>query len=74
MSEYVFVDRNTMMIALEEEEVCLFDLQTLSLLWWLLPNDGDSIEVCVLWMDCLGWYDVDIEMYYRMNCAISLWM
>ena len=45
-----------MMMTLEEEEVRLCDLQILTLFWWLIPNDGDSIEVYVLWL----MYDVGI--------------
>ena len=55
LDEICFVDGKTMIMSLEGEEVRLCDLQSLSILWWIIPNDVDSIEVCVLWLDLLGW-------------------
>ena len=56
MGELWMGDDNTMMMALEEEEVRLLILETLTLLWWIIPNVVDSIEVYVLWL----MYDVGI--------------
>ena len=67
ISELGLVNDKTVMMALEEEEVRLCDLQTLTLLWWLVPNDCDSIKVYVFWLEWLGRYDIGIEISCLMN-------